>query len=72
MYLISVPNLKEIGPQEGCCFGSKFFLISVKNVNKIGQFSEMYISQTTKLIFFKFSMLSRVYGGRIICKFDRN
>ena len=27
-----------------------------KNVKKIGQFSEAYISQTTKPIFFKFGM----------------
>ena len=43
-----------------------------KNVKKIGQFSEAYILQTTKPIFFKFGMRSRVYGGHKICKFDRN
>ena len=41
-------------------------------MKKIGQFSEAYISQTTKPIFFKFGMQSRVYGGHTICKFDRN
>ena len=43
-----------------------------KNVKKIEQFSEVYISQTTKPIFFKFGMQSCVYGGHKICKFDRN
>ena len=37
-----------------------------------GQFSEAYNLQTTKPIFFKFGMRSRVYGGHKICKFDRN
>ena len=41
-------------------------------MKKIGQFSEAYISQTTKPIFFKFDMQSLVYGGHKICKFDRN
>ena len=35
-------------------------------------FRSIYILQTTKLIFFKFGMRSRVYGGHKICKFDRN
>ena len=34
--------------------------------------SEACISQTTKLMFFKFGMQSCVYGGHKICKFDRN
>ena len=41
-------------------------------MKKIGQFSEAYILQTTKLIFFKFGMRSGVYGGHKIYKFDRN
>ena len=41
-------------------------------MKKIGQFSEAYISQTTKPIFFKFGIQSRVNGGHKICKFDRN
>ena len=41
-------------------------------MKKIGQFSEAYISQTTKSIFFKFGMQSRVYGGHKIYKFDKN
>ena len=41
-------------------------------MKKIGKFSEAYILQTTKPIFFKFGMRSRVYGGHKICKFDRN
>ena len=41
-------------------------------MKKIGQFSEAYISQTTKLIFFTFGMQSRVYEVHKICKFDRN
>ena len=43
-----------------------------KNVKKIGQFSEAYISQTTKPIFLKFGMQSRVYAGHKIYQFDRN
>ena len=41
-------------------------------MKKIGQFSEAYISLTTKPIFFKFGMQSRVYGGHNICTFDGN
>ena len=41
-------------------------------MKKIGQFSEAYNLQTTKLMFFKFGMQSCVYGGHKICKFDRN
>ena len=41
-------------------------------MKKIGQFSETYILQTTKPIFFKFGIYSHVYGGHKICKFDRN
>ena len=42
------------------CFGSIVLCLigakKKKNVKKIGQFSEAYISQTTKPIFFKFGM----------------
>ena len=40
---------------------------------KIGQFSEMHISQTTYPIFFKFGMQSQAHIWRAEnCKFDRN
>ena len=38
----------------------------------MGQFSGTHISQTTGLIFLKFGMYTRVYGGHPICEFDRN
>ena len=58
MCLISVPNLRKLNPREGYFLGSRLFLIGVKkkNMTKIGQFSEVYISQTAKLILFKFGM----------------
>ena len=53
MCLISVLNLKKINIQ-----GEHYFLIGAKkkNMKKIGQFSETYISITTGLISFKFGM----------------
>ena len=60
MYLIDVPNLKEIDPWEDYFYVvQKFFKSGAKkkkNVNKIGQFLEAYIFFTTKSISFKFDM----------------
>ena len=76
MCLIRVPNLKEIHPREGCFFLAQSYCFKSvqrrRNMKKIGQFLETHISKTTWLIFFKFSMPSRVYGGHNICKFGTN
>ena len=60
MCLIDVSNLKEIKPREGYFYVvQKFFKSGAKkkkNVKKIGQFLEVYISFTTNSISFKFDM----------------
>ena len=69
MYLISVPNLKEIHPGEGCFFWLKVIALNrCKEEEKYEENLETNISAD----FLKFSMPSHVYGGHKICKFDRN
>ena len=77
MCLIDVPNLKEITPWEGYFYVvQKFFKNSAKkkNVKKIGQFLEEYIS-CSPVIRFPSNVICKVmyvYVEHIICKFDKN
>ena len=41
-------------------------------MKKIRQFSGTHTLQTTGPISFKFGTKCRIYGGHIICEFDRN
>ena len=65
MFLISLPNLKEINQSMKMLFSwlklTLYVSVKKKNIN-IRKFVETYISQTTKPIFFKFGMLCCVYG----------
>ena len=57
MCLIGVLNLKKSDPREAWLKVNFLNLCEEdKNMKKIRQFSETYISQTTKPIFFKFGI----------------
>ena len=78
MYLIDLPNLKEIERWKGYFYVVQKFFKSCakkkKNMKKIGQFLEVYILFTTNPISFKFDIckLGHVYVKYKICKFDKN
>ena len=74
MCLISVPNLKKSIQEKVVFFWLKVIVLGwcEEKEEKYGQFLETHISKPTWLIFLKFGMPSREYGGHIIYKFDRN